>query len=413
MVKTLTILRVLFCISIFSVLLLCDKPTEPTGDVEPTGFDPVLSSSTQEIHDFLLNGNGTANAKLVFVKKIMEGVSTFFNNLYYIDLSEVNDTPVVHTIAAAKGAQVPVISPDGKWVVFAKGSRLTEAGATAGSKSSTYLCKIEEDAVPTLLMQDSAFEPRFMQNAAKLTVIFPTEAQNYSWRGIGRTLKMEIDVSGSTPVAGKPEVLFATAGFTGGLSTDGKYLCGGGGNIGMVDRTSGNTVGDTACDFPQACNASISASSIFTNMVMYLTTVGSHPNVNGGQMWQSWQVILINNNQKEVIKGYTYPTQFKIPLDTSNSTFRKAMWHHCEWSNHPYFAAATLNIRRTWEGTNATEYQEQIYLINLKDSTYIEVLRPDSVEFSGILDDNSGYFWPWLWVEKPSGFQEDQNWLKP
>ena len=126
---------------------------------------------------------------------------------------------------------------------------------------------------------------------------------------------------------------------------------------------------------------------------MYLTTVGSHPNVNGGQMWQSWQVILINNNQKEVIKGYTYPTQFKIPLDTSNSTFRKAMWHHCEWSNHPYFAAATLNIRRTWEGTNATEYQEQIYLINLKDY--------------------SGYHWPWLWVEKPSGFQEDPNWLKP
>lgn len=398
----------------FLIILSCDKSIDPTDDVEPTGFNPTLSSSTQEIQDFLIKGNGSINAKLIFVKKIIEGSASFYN-LFYIDFSENNDTPVVRTIAVAKGAKVPVISPDGEWVVFAKGDRLTEAGATPVTKSSAYLCKIEEDAVPTLLMQDSAFEPRFMQNAAKLTVIFPTEAQNYAWRGIGRTLKMEIDVSGSTPIAGKPEVLFETASFTGGLSTDGKYLCGGGGNIGMVDITSGNTVGDTMCDFQQACNASISSSQNFTNTVMYLTTAGSHPNINSGKNWESWQVILINDISKNVLKGFVYPDSatVKFPIETDPPSFKKARWHHCEWSNHPYFAAATLNVNRTFSGPITIEYQERIFLVNLKDSTYLEVLHADTIQNSGIEGDNSGYHWPWLWVEIPLSFQEDPAWLKP
>jgi len=106
---------VVFSVVSLSILFIlsCDKPTDPTDDDEPTGFDPILTSSTQQIQDFLAKGNGSTKAKLVFVKKIIEE-GAFFNNLYYIDFSEVNDTPVVHTIAAAKGAQVPVISPDGE-----------------------------------------------------------------------------------------------------------------------------------------------------------------------------------------------------------------------------------------------------------------------------------------------------------
>lgn len=401
------------CFLVCTLFFFCtDQTGTDDDDNGPDGFNPVLSSSSQEIHDFLLAANGSTQAKLVFVKKIIESGTSYYS-LCYIDFSENTDTPTVHTITAAKGAQVPVISPDGNWVVFAKGNLITEAGAPAASKSSAYLCRLKEDASPVLLVEDSAFEPRFIQNTATLTVIFPSKAQNYAWNGIGKTMKIEIDVSGSSPKIGKPEVLFPTAGFTGGLSWDSSYLCGGGGNIGMLDLKSGKTTGDTASGFQQACNASISSSRIFSNTLMYLTTPASHPDINGGTPWDKWQAILINNNLKEVIKGFITPTQFKIPIDTSTSSFRIARWHHCEWSNHPYFASATVNIRRTYTGGNPSEYQERLYIINLKDSVYLEVLRPDTIIYSGISEDNSGYHWPWLWVEIPSTFTEDPAWLKP
>ena len=399
----------LFC------MVLCNKPTGPADEIDdPQGFNPVLSSSTQEIRDFLLRGNGSTNAKLVFVKKI-RAKNTNFYTLLYIDFSENNDTPVVHTIAAAQGAQVPVISPDGEWAVFAKGSGITEAGAPPVSKSSAYLCKIEENASPVLLVADSAFEPRFIQNSDTLTVISPTKASNFAWCGIGKTMQLKINLSGSAPVFGKPEVLFSTAGFTGGLSFNGQYLCGGGGNVGMVDMTSGNSAGDTVTDFAQACNASISSSQYFTNTVLYLTTAGSHPNINGGKMWDSWQAILINDITKNVLKGFLCPdsASVKFPIETDPPSFKNTRWHHCEWSNHPYFAVATLNVNHTFSGPITTEYQERIYLINLKDSTYLEVLHADTIKNSGIEGDNSGYHWPWLWVEIPPSFQEDPVWLSP
>lgn len=400
---------------IFIAMLSCSTPSD-TGDDSfyPPAFNPTLSSSTQEIHDFLLAGNGSAQAKLVFVKKIIKNNSSL-HTLCYIDFSEDNDTPVVHTIPAAEGAQVPVISPDGNWVVFAKGNGMTEAGAPPADKSSAYLCRLEDNATPVLLAADSAFEPRFVQNADTLTVIFPTNARDFAWCGFGRTMKIGIDVSGATPVPGTPQTLFTTAAFTGGLSWDNRYLCGGGGNVGMVDITIGSSAGDTACDFPQACNVSISASRIFTNTVMYLTAAGSHPEINGGRQWETWQVILVGNTDRDVVKGFFYPdsASLKFPVETDPPSFTNARWHHCEWSNHPYFAAATLNINRYFTGHNTTEYQERIYCINLKDSTYLEIVRPDTITNSGIEGDYSGFHWPWLWVETDSGFVEDAAWLSP
>lgn len=413
MIGKLNLLLFVCVVLLFLCLFSCNQSSVASdGDNEPTGFIPKMISNTQEIHSFLKAGSGQENAKLVFVKKIIENKETYYN-LYYIDFSENTDTPAVHCIKAARGAQVPVISPDGEWVVFARSESMAEAGAPPANKSSTYICRIDEDASPVLLVSDSAFEPRFMQNSSKLTVIFPTRAENYAWTGKGRTMKIEIDVSGSVPKRGKIQILFETAGFTGGLSFDNKYLCGGGGNVGMVDITSDDTRGDTASAFGQACNASISSSITRSNALMYLTTTGQHPLVNGGKSWGMWQAILIGTGDKDVLKGFMYPTTYKIPLETSTSTIRNAKWHHCEWSNHPYFAIATLNIRRTYGGTDATEYQEMLYIVNLKDSTYLEILRPETVEFSGIPEDNSGYYWPWLWVEKVSGFTEETGWLKP
>jgi hypothetical protein len=412
-------------ITYLSVTLLLFSAIQCKGpiDVEPSplektgAFRPVSSATTQQVQDFIAAGNGGTHAKLVYIDK-----TTPEEKLCYIDFAEASVTPTIHSIAAAHHPEVPVISPDGNWVVYASGEG-TEAGSSLGERSSVYFCRIEENAQPVLVAADSACEPRFRQNAAGglLTIIYPTLAPNWGWEGFGRTMQVDIDISGSTPIVGAPQVLCAHGSYSGGLSWDNRYLCGGGGDIAMLDLLNGKTRPDTlSYNNAQSCNASISSSRNLTDMMMFLTMGSSHPKINGGKAWSTWQVILITNSSRELCKGFVFPTTFTYPIETNPPSIanidRDARWHHCEWSNHPYFATATLNVDRYFkvgEEYKNTNYQERIYLCNLRDSTYLEIVRADTVTYKAAQNTASGLHWPWLWVEVPSGFKESANWLKP
>jgi hypothetical protein len=164
----------------------------------------------------------------------------------------------------------------------------------------------------------------------------------------------------------------------------------------------------------QSCNASISSSRARPGAMMYLNLSGSVPAINGGKAWGEWQTILISDVANKLVKGYTYPADFAHPLETDPVSVSKIKWHHSEWSNHPHFAAATLNVERFFKaksGFENTALQERIYLIDLKDSAYLEVLRPDAIKYTGKANDVGGFYWPWLWVEVPAGFQETPGWL--
>jgi hypothetical protein len=217
-------------------------------------------------------------------------------------------------------------------------------------------------------------------------------------------------------VVATPVVLCPYGGYTGGLSYDNRFLCGGGGHIAMLDLESGKTRPDTLShNLVQSCNASISSSRIFTNTMMNLDFGSNHPAINNGKPWQTWQTILINNIQKQVVKGYVCPTVYQHPIETEPTSLSKVKWHHCEWSSHPYFAAATINAERYFKVADKYEntfYQERLYLINLRDSTYIEVVRPDTIVYDPAYSSAAGFYWPWLWVEVPAGFAEEAAWLK-
>jgi hypothetical protein len=109
---------------------------------------------------------------------------------------------------------------------------------------------------------------------------------------------------------------------------------------------------------------------------------------------------------------YPDPAARLVPLETDPPSFSRAKWHHSEWSNHPYFGVATLNADRYFKSGNGfinTGFQERIYLINLKDSSYLEVLRPDKVAYTG--REFGGFYWPGLWVQVLDGFIESPTWL--
>ena len=400
-------MRALFAACLF--LAGCDFSGDP-APARKSVFRPVASSTNAEVSAFLSKGGG-GKAKLVFVDRTGPE-----NRLNYIDFSESSGSPVIHQIPAAVRPSVPVISPDGEWVVYASGAG-SEAGSPLSARSSVWLVRLRPDAKPTLIAADSACEPRFVQDkAGGLSIVYTTLAPDFGWEGYGKTMKVDVDVTGANPVAGVPEAIIGDGSYTGGLSWDGRYLVGGGGHVAMLDRQGTRSRPDTlSLNMIQSCNASISASRLFTNTMMYLNTSGAHPALNGGKTWGEWQAILISNGAKQLVKGFMFPASPAVPLETEPPSFTMARWHHCEWSNHPYFAAATLNADRYFkvaQGYENSHYQERIYLVNLKDSTYLEVLRPDKIAYSGRNGDVSGFHWPWLWVEVPSGFQEEADWLK-
>lgn len=390
----------------------CDKGVTDNPPAKPI-FVPAFSATSAEVRDFIAAGKGGSKAKLVYIDRTRAS-----EELCYVDFSETG-APAIHVIAAAKNPEVPVISPDGNWVVYASGTG-TEAGSSPGTRSSVYLVKMEEAAQPVLVAADSACEPRFVQNpAGKMAIVYPTRCPDLAWENHGRTMEVDVDVSGAVPVPGTPKALVTSGGYTGGLSWDGRYVCGGGAHVAMLDMQSEKGRPDTlSFKGIQSCNASVSSSRVHTNTMMYLNTEGSLPAINGGKKWGEWQTILISDGAKNLMKGYTFPAAFKYPVETEPASLSSVKWHHCEWSNHPHFATATLNVDRFFKNAaglfDNTGFQERIYLLNLKDSTYLEVLRPDAIQKpSGTGIGDAGFYWPWLWVEVPAGFAETPGWLSP
>ncbi len=414
-----TVLKKTYTIFAFFLLFFlstCSPSKSVTQPVQSIGiFKPVFSTSADSVKKFIAAGNGGTHAKLVYVD-----FTSSTRTLCYVDFSENANPPIIHTIAQAKDPAVPVISPDGNWVTYASGPvEGIEAGQVAGTKSSVYVCRLEETAQPILVAADSAREPRFMQNVSgKLTIIYPTEAPNRAWEGHGATMKVDVDISGTSPIVGQPQILCGYGGYTGGLSWDSRYLCGGGDSVAMLDlsNTAKTQPNILSWHHIQSCNASISSSRLFSNTMMYLN-FGDNSTSPFGKPYSMWQAVLISNYSGALVKGFLCPDsgKFTYSIESTPPSFQGVKWHHCEWSNHPYFAAATININRVFSvnsGYEHSQYQERIYVLNIKDSTYLEILRPDTIKYSGIPEDNSGFYWPWFWVEVPAGFSEDPSWLK-
>jgi hypothetical protein len=413
----------------------------------------------QQVSAFLKQSDPTCtgNAKLVYINGC-----GYSGKLRYIDYSGAAGAPTVQTIAAAGDeVRVPVISPDGGWVTYAVGSGAE--GHLSGGPSSAYICKLDANATPVKIA-DNAHEPRFKLNQADpnmLTVIYGTVGGEEAWTKTdpGQTMQVDIDVSSGAPSVGSPSPLFAHAAMFGGLSWDNRYLASAGGLGAMVDLQSGKTTVDTISlrfarkgsndDWPagidantvlsasqaaemnllgQTCNTSVSSSrSPYTNAMIGLDFGSSkvNPNINGGAPWGKWQIMWVF--------AYDGSVPYHLPVPTDDEDYPYAQgwptdyqhldsaidlattrWHHTEWSNHPYFATASVILKRGWGFENGTfrglERQERVYLIDLDNSSTLCLLSPTDNNI--IYEESiSNLSYPGLWVEMGDGFEECANWL--
>jgi len=399
-------------------------------------FETVMHADKSDVQSFF----GTDKAKVVYTNKSKEPKAgtdpveyVEVNSIEYIDFSE--QSPTVRRLENVPAGYLPVISPDGRWVVYTD-SHNGEAGGAVDAASSIFICELSPAAQPVKLVDGIGHEPRFVYNTdalgaeydkTRLMVVFPTKSPDEGWEGHGETKIIEVDTAGGTPVPGAVRTIYSGGSLTGGLSYDANYLCGGGGQGAITSLEDGVTnvvapigYGTDTAYTGQACNASISSDPEHTDRMMFLdfgrgTTY--EPSINGGNAWVQWQVIFITDYAGNLINHFSVPKAnsehpFEIPdADPDATKYLKTSWtrwHHPEWSNHPAFAVATVNMNRLW-GFNcggmvcSSEKQERIYFINVNTGGYLDVMGPGPSEL--VWDKSKafdGLHWPYLWVDKES-----------
>jgi hypothetical protein len=369
---------------------------------------------------------GTHAIKLVF---------TCQNLLWYVDFFE--PTPQLRQMSGVASPYYPVISSDGRWVAYQTGLEFE------GPSSSTLVGKpwMRELAVIGAPVQiaDTGYVPRFVQNTSPDSpeIVYATSlaCPQMICYNAGKTMKRKvINKAVAAPV------LVSEGSYYGGLSWDNRYLNTGweGGPNGFMldlqDQAAGSrpthtmrtlkvkTVASDPDTFNMVpvgtCNTSRSASRVFTNTMLFFDfgsgTISSakcyHPLLG---TWLVHEKLFISRLDGEDLQVFSTPADRPtIPVAQAVGTgeaISKA-WDNPEWSNHPYFGVANLIVERIFRVNTAwerTKNHESIYLLDLKDSTYVKLVETTDTAVASA----STFLYPFVWVEVPAAFKEDSTWL--
>jgi hypothetical protein len=365
---------------------------------------------------------GTHNIKVVFMCQ---------NSGYFVDFSE--STPRIRQMANVTNAYFPVISSDGRLVTYQTDVEV-EGPSTNPLSGKVWLRELAANGTPVKIA-DTGYVPRFVQNtpADTPTIIYSTSVacpQSICYTS-GQTVKRAI--VDKTPLLA--EIVFDGGCYYGGLSWDNRYLITGwpgGPNGFMLDLQNSSAgphavhtmrVKKTGTDIDTfvsigTCNISRSASRVFTNTMLYydfgskeLTTAKCiHPLLG---TWKEHALLFISRYDAEDVKVFAMPAERTLVSTVDAQGLGEVVgkeWYFPEWSNHPYYGVASLNIDRLWLRSGSWEHTyntESIYLIGLKDSQYVKIIESSDTLYAS----TTSFKYPHTWVEIPDGFQEDSTWL--
>jgi hypothetical protein len=365
---------------------------------------------------------GTHNIKLVFMCQ---------NIGYFVDFSEA--TPQIRQMANVTNAYFPVISSDGQWVTYQSDVEV-EGPSTNPLSGKVWFRELAANGTPVKIA-DTGYVPRFVQNtpadtpaiAYSTSVACPQSICYTSGQTVTRT------IVNKTPLPA--EVVFDGGSYYGGLSWDNRYIVTGwpGGPNGFMLDLQNSTAGPRAIHSMRVkktgtdidtfvsigtCNISRSASRIFTNTMLYydfgsktVTTAKCYHPLLGS--WNEHALLFISRYDAEDLKVFAMPADRKLVTIADAQGLGEAVgkeWYFPEWSNHPYYAVASLYIDRLWLRSGSWEHAyntESIYLVGLKDSQYVKIIESTDTSFTS----TTSLKYPFIWVEIPAGFQEDSTWL--
>ncbi len=350
--------------------------------------------------------------------------------MYYVDFS--GSSPQIQKLTSVTLSYFPVISMDGRWVTYQ--TDVSSEGPSADSKKGKiWLRELAATGTP-IKITDTGYVPRFVLNTPVDTpaIVYATslECPQTTCYNAGQTLKKKL----VNKVPSAAEIVCGGS-YYGGLSWDNRFLCTGwpgGTNAYMFDlqnsakgpapihtmrvKKTGTNV-DTVVTVG-TCNISRSASRIFTNTMLYfdfgsgaITAAKCYHPLLG--TWKEHQKLFISNYNAQDLRVYSTPADRPLVPTKDAQGAGEAIgkeWNNPEWSNHPYYGAASLMIDRLWTVNGDYEHTlntELLYLVNLKDSSYLKLIESTDTTYTSTVDFGN----PFIWVEIPAGFQEDATWL--
>lgn len=386
-----------------------------------------LTVTQGQISDFC----GTAQVKVTFCNMYRDGSGKYRYDLHYVDFSE--QSAAIRKFGNVSDGILPSISPDGSLIAYATG--VSGDGPTS-SVSTAWTIEVSEQAIP-VQCASPAYIPRFLLDANDPTVMFATslsrpDANTPVWANGGAMVTKNLNT-------GTLDTLYRGGGYLGGVSHNRQYLCtaeqsmyafmidleGDKGHPDTLHRLYVKKSGsneETTVGI-QCCNPSVSPSRVFPDAMMYIDFSNDAFYLPGVEVyheslgdWGFHERIFISRFDNSIARIYDAPAEIDIDNSgrgTGEITGRR--WNYPEWSNHPYFAVATAEIqryrkdqplsqRRTWRG-------EALYLINLKDSSYLRIAETRDTTMESAVN----FKWPAAWIELPAGFEDEENttWLAP
>lgn len=356
--------------------------------------EAVLVAGQAEIKSFF----GTTNVRLAYVDAA---------TVRAVDYAAAS--PAISELAGTTGAIAPQFSPNGAWITYGLGPA-ADMSNNADIASSAYLVPFAGGA-PVLAVQDAAHEPRFRQHSASPELVYATQGVWMGWNGLGETRVLPVDLDGATPQFGTSSALISGS-YYGGANAN--YIATGSNRavmakLGASPATPKITLGYALVNANgvvdnlerQACNTSIYPGTEFPDAMLSLD-FGSggktNATINQGKAWAKHDILFITRYDG------TRPGAFLRPERSAFATLSDASYtaHHfddAEWSNHPYFAIANIQVSRAYQISGAWENEDKheiLLAIDLRTGKHLVLARSASVGF----DETSDLQWPALWIDR-------------
>jgi len=375
------------------------------GAISAFSADVQLVASSADIRDFF----GTDSVRLAFVESKW---------IQVVDFSKAS--PSIQTLSGTSGAISPQFSPQGDWLVYGLGPN-SDMTNNINTKSSAYLVPFQ-GGTPSLAVADVAHEPRFRRSSSdSAELVYSTIGVWNGWLSTGETRTLPVNLSSSTPSFGAPSVLISGA-YYGGANED--YVATGSTRAIMSSISNSNPQitlaysltslsGVVNSNERQACNTSIYPGSEYSNGMLSLDfgSAGmTNSTIHQGKAWGLHDIIFFTLSDGTMLGHWVRPDRnaFYILADDSY------VGHHyddLEWSNHPYFAVANIQVTRSYlvgDEWFDEEPHEILIAIDLRSGKHLALAQSSSVG-QGVSAD---LVWPNLWVSRNAAPKIIDNWVQ-
>jgi len=316
----------------------------------------------------LISFMGTNHVKVVFTITTKTG----FRKLCFVDFTDPDLK--VRAISDSISANRPFISPNGTKVAY---SSNREGFSGASITTVKLLTDASKECARTPISQPAFLPKWYVETASNDTFLVCCNGASMNNAPAWLQEKTQRWKISGLSFVGLPQDLFSQGSFTSGLSRDGQFLATGYPRA-LVYDTKENRVlqyflppfsgrDDTA----QVCNVTISPGTKNPDEIMFLDF--GYPRVSTivGKSYGFHSIIFIANSNTQAFHHVT--KWFEAPAGFQS-------WDGCAWSNHPDFAISVGN-------ENNSESIGSLFIINVKDSTYSQILTGE-----GISD-------PSLWID--------------